>query len=96
MIFISSTLSITERLRERAHDTDEGVRQEVVSAVVTAAKRDISKITNDMLTVIKERTLDKKVQVIAFDIFLHRFLPKLYLYPERKCTMCKLVVNLKC
>ena len=37
------------------------MRQEVVSAIVKAAKSDISKITDDMLTVIKERTLDKKV-----------------------------------
>ena len=46
----------------RAHDTDEGVRQEVVASILTAAKRDISKISDDMLTIIKERTLDKKVR----------------------------------
>ena len=50
-----------DRLRERAHDTDEGVRQEVVTAIVATAKRDISNLKEDLLTLVKERTLDKKV-----------------------------------
>ena len=52
----------SEKLRARVHDTDEGVRQEVVSALASAAKKDISNISDEMLTLIKDRTLDKKVR----------------------------------
>ena len=58
-----NNLFFADKLKMRAHDTDEGVRQEVVASILTAAKRDISKISDDMLTIIKERTLDKKVRV---------------------------------
>nr|XP_054754844.1 sister chromatid cohesion protein PDS5 homolog A-like [Lytechinus pictus] len=54
---------LADRLRERAHDTDEGVRQEVVTAIVAAAKRDINNLKDDLLTLVKERTLDKKWRI---------------------------------
>eukprot|EP00057_Strongylocentrotus_purpuratus_P033215 XP_790621.2 PREDICTED: sister chromatid cohesion protein PDS5 homolog A [Strongylocentrotus purpuratus] len=54
---------LSDRLRERAHDTDEGVRQEVVTAIVATAKRDISNLKEDLLTLVKERTLDKKWRI---------------------------------
>ncbi|XP_022079543.1 sister chromatid cohesion protein PDS5 homolog A-B-like [Acanthaster planci] len=54
---------LIEKLRARVHDTDEGVRQEVVSAISNAAKRDITNISDEMLTLIKDRTLDKKWKI---------------------------------
>ncbi|XP_071490773.1 LOW QUALITY PROTEIN: sister chromatid cohesion protein PDS5 homolog A-like [Diadema antillarum] len=57
------TEDLEDRLRERAHDTDEGVRQEVVTAIVTAAKRDITNVKDSMLILVKERTLDKKWRI---------------------------------
>ena len=53
-------------MRERAHDTDEGVRQEVVTAIVAAAKRDIDNVKEALLVLVKERTLDKKVKLFFF------------------------------
>ena len=53
----------SEKLRERVHDVDEGVRQEVVAAIAKAAKKDITNISDEMLTLIKDRTLDKKVSL---------------------------------
>lgn len=56
---------ITEALRERNHDNDEVVRYEVVMAIVETAKRDFQIIdeSEDLLTFVKERTLDKKFKV---------------------------------
>lgn len=56
---------ITEALRERNHDADETVRYEVVMAIVETAKRDFQIIaeSEDLLTFVKERTLDKKFKV---------------------------------
>ena len=52
---------IEEPLRTRQHDPDENVRIEVVQAIVGAAKKEFSHITDGLLEVVKERTLDKKV-----------------------------------
>ncbi|XP_033631571.1 sister chromatid cohesion protein PDS5 homolog A-B-like [Asterias rubens] len=54
---------LIEKLRERVHDVDEGVRQEVVAAIAKAAKKDITNISDEMLTLIKDRTLDKKWKI---------------------------------
>lgn len=56
---------ITDALRERNHDSDETVRYEVVMAIVETAKRDFKIIgeSEDLLTFVKERTLDKKFKV---------------------------------
>ena len=50
-----------EHLKQRQHDPDENVRIEVVQAVVNAAKKEFSHVTDDLLECVKERTLDKKV-----------------------------------
>lgn len=61
---------ITDTLKLRQHDADESVRYEVVTAIVTTAKRDFEVVSDseDLLEFVKERTLDKKV----------RYLPKLF------------------
>ena len=52
----------SEPLKQRQHDPDENVRMDVVQAIVGAARKDFNCITDDLLTCVKERTLDKKVQ----------------------------------
>jgi sister-chromatid-cohesion protein PDS5 len=55
---------ITDTLKLRQHDADESVRYEVVTAIVTTAKRDFEVVSDseDLLEFVKERTLDKKVR----------------------------------
>lgn len=54
---------ITEQLKQRQHDTDENVRYEVVMAIVSAGKKSIDNINEDLLGFVKERTLDKKFKI---------------------------------
>ncbi|XP_077983606.1 sister chromatid cohesion protein PDS5 homolog A-like isoform X2 [Glandiceps talaboti] len=54
---------IKERLKERLHDVDENVRHEAVSAIVAAAKTDITAVNDELLQSIKERTLDKRWKI---------------------------------
>ncbi len=55
----------TECLEKRALDPDENVRLEVVQAIITAFKKDVSAVKpdlqNKLLEIVKTRTLDKKV-----------------------------------
>jgi sister-chromatid-cohesion protein PDS5 len=56
---------IIENLKNRQHDSDETVRYEVVMSIVEATKRDFSVISKcpDLLTFVKERTLDKVFKI---------------------------------
>lgn len=56
---------ITEALKARQHDTDESVRHELVLAIVSAAKKEIELICehDDLLELVKERALDKRVSM---------------------------------
>ncbi|KAM7310469.1 sister chromatid cohesion protein PDS5 homolog B [Ixodes scapularis] len=54
---------ITESLRQRQHDPEETVRYEVVMAIISAAKKDFTAITEELLNFVKERTLDKKFKI---------------------------------
>ncbi|MCL4115786.1 UNVERIFIED_CONTAM: hypothetical protein GTU68_048938, partial [Idotea baltica] len=56
---------ITDTLKLRQHDSEESVRYEVVMAIVTTAKRDLSIVSDseDLLNFVKERTLDKKFKI---------------------------------
>ncbi|KAH9373521.1 hypothetical protein HPB48_003473 [Haemaphysalis longicornis] len=54
---------ITESLRQRQHDPEESVRYEVVMAIISAAKKDFSAVSEELLTFVKERTLDKKFKI---------------------------------
>lgn len=56
---------ITETLKLRQHDSEENVRYEVVTAIVTTAKKEFSIVSDseDLLNFVKERTLDKKFKI---------------------------------
>ena len=54
---------IVEQLKVRQHDPEETVRMEVVNVILTVAKNDFSVCTEELLGFIKERTLDKKVNL---------------------------------
>lgn len=54
---------VTEQLKQRQHDPDENVRYEVVMAIISAAKKGIENINEDLLSFVKERTLDKKFKI---------------------------------
>ncbi|XP_062616219.1 sister chromatid cohesion protein PDS5 homolog B-like [Saccostrea cucullata] len=54
---------IVEQLKVRQHDPEETVRMEVVNVILTVAKNDFSVCTEELLSFIKERTLDKKFQI---------------------------------
>lgn len=56
---------IVDTLKLRQHDADENVRYEVVTAIVTTARRDFDIVSSseDLLTFVKERTLDKKFKI---------------------------------
>ncbi|XP_064636358.1 sister chromatid cohesion protein PDS5 homolog A-like [Lineus longissimus] len=54
---------ITEQLKMRLHDPEEGVRMDCVLALINAAKKDLQCITSELLELIKERTLDKKFRI---------------------------------
>ncbi|KAI1280333.1 Sister chromatid cohesion protein PDS5 -like protein B [Halotydeus destructor] len=56
-------IDITEQLKQRQHDPDENVRYEVVMAIISAAKKSIDNINEDLLSFVKERTLDKKFKI---------------------------------
>eukprot|EP00088_Acartia_fossae_P068134 TRINITY_DN857_c0_g1_i5.p1 TRINITY_DN857_c0_g1~~TRINITY_DN857_c0_g1_i5.p1 ORF type:complete len:1163 (-),score=343.93 TRINITY_DN857_c0_g1_i5:589-3927(-) len=56
---------ITEALKARQHDPEENVRFEVVVAIFATAKKDFEVVSSseDLLNVVKERTLDKKFKI---------------------------------
>lgn len=54
---------VTEQLRQRQHDQDENVRHEVVMAIISAAKKGMDNINEDLLSYVQERTLDKKFKI---------------------------------
>lgn len=54
---------VTEQLKQRQHDQDENVRHEVVMAIISAARKGVDNINEDLLEFVKERTLDKKFKI---------------------------------
>jgi hypothetical protein len=54
---------IVEQLKVRQHDPEETVRMEVVNVILTVAKNDFTVCTEELLSFIRERTLDKKVRL---------------------------------
>lgn len=69
---------ITEQLKQRSHDPDENVRYEVVMAIISAAKKGIENVNEDLLSFVKERTLDKKFKIRKEALFGMAFLYKQY------------------
>lgn len=71
---------ITEQLRQRQHDTDEIVRYEVVMAIISAGKKGIENVNEDLLGFVKERTLDTKFKIRREALFGMAQLYKSYNY----------------
>ncbi|QQP49616.1 Sister chromatid cohesion protein PDS5 -like protein BAlike, partial [Caligus rogercresseyi] len=78
------TPDIIEVLKVRQHDPYEAVRFEVVTAIVSAAKRNFSIVaeSEDLLNFVKERTMDKKFKIrkeavngLAFVYYRHIMQP---------------------
>ena len=59
-----------EQLRERGHDADENVRMDVIQAIISAGKRDYTKLTDSLLECVRERMLDKKVRESRVNLLL--------------------------
>ena len=59
-----------EQLRERGHDADENVRMDVIQAIISAGKRDYTKLTDSLLECVRERMLDKKVRQSSANLLL--------------------------
>ena len=49
--------------KARGHDAEENVRWEAVLSIVAAAKKDFKCVPDDILEIIKERTLDKRFKI---------------------------------
>lgn len=71
--FLESRLSIkltvcfffcfgTEYLKVRSHDPEEAIRHDVIVTIITAGKRDLSLVNDQLLGFVRERTLDKRVK----------------------------------
>lgn len=56
-------LIITEYLKVRSHDPEEAIRHDVIVTIITAGKKDLSLVNDQLLGFVRERTLDKRVSV---------------------------------
>lgn len=54
---------MTEYLKVRSHDPEEAIRHDVIVTIITAGKRDLSLVNDQLLGFVRERTLDKRVSV---------------------------------
>uniref|UniRef100_A0A2K6G7K3 PDS5 cohesin associated factor A n=1 Tax=Propithecus coquereli TaxID=379532 RepID=A0A2K6G7K3_PROCO len=54
---------ITEYLKVRSHDPEEAIRHDVIVTIITAAKRDLALVNDQLLGFVRERTLDKRWRV---------------------------------
>lgn len=61
-IICQEYVHVSEQMKVRQHDPEETVRMEVVNCMLQVARKDVASTTDEMLTFIKERTLDKKVE----------------------------------
>lgn len=59
-----------DALVQRSRDPEEDVRHEVIVAISAIIKQDYAHLSNQFLSVLKDRTLDKKVSASTF-FFLH-------------------------
>lgn len=50
-----------EFLKVRSHDSEEAIRHDVIVSIVTAAKKDLSLVNDQLLNFVRERMLDKRV-----------------------------------
>ncbi|XP_078534440.1 sister chromatid cohesion protein PDS5 homolog A [Lissotriton helveticus] len=54
---------LTEFLKVRSHDPEEAIRHDVIVTIITAGKRDLSLVNDQLLGFVRERTLDKRWRV---------------------------------
>ncbi|XP_041439149.1 sister chromatid cohesion protein PDS5 homolog B-B isoform X1 [Xenopus laevis] len=54
---------LTEYLKVRSHDPEEAIRHDVIVSIVTAAKKDLLLVNDQLLNFVRERTLDKRWRV---------------------------------
>uniref|UniRef100_A0AAY4CVY0 PDS5 cohesin associated factor B n=1 Tax=Denticeps clupeoides TaxID=299321 RepID=A0AAY4CVY0_9TELE len=54
---------LTEYLKVRSHDPEEAIRHDVIVSIVTACKKDLSLVNDQLLNFVRERTLDKRWRV---------------------------------
>uniref|UniRef100_A0A673KG19 Sister chromatid cohesion protein PDS5 homolog B-like n=1 Tax=Sinocyclocheilus rhinocerous TaxID=307959 RepID=A0A673KG19_9TELE len=54
---------LTEYLKVRSHDPEEAIRHDVIVSIVTASKKDLSLVNDQLLNFVRERTLDKRWRV---------------------------------
>ncbi|XP_059845040.1 sister chromatid cohesion protein PDS5 homolog A isoform X2 [Hypanus sabinus] len=54
---------LTEYLKVRSHDPEEAIRHDVIVTIITAGKKDLSLVNDQLLGFVRERTLDKRWRV---------------------------------
>ncbi|MEE6462217.1 hypothetical protein FKM82_001523 [Ascaphus truei] len=54
---------LTEFLKVRSHDPEEAIRHDVIVTIITAGKKDLSLVNDQLLGFVRERTLDKRWRV---------------------------------
>uniref|UniRef100_A0A2K6BRT4 Uncharacterized protein n=1 Tax=Macaca nemestrina TaxID=9545 RepID=A0A2K6BRT4_MACNE len=54
---------LTEYIKVRSHDPEEAIHHDVIVTLITAAKRDLALVNDQLLGFVRERTLDKWWQV---------------------------------
>ncbi|KAI1903427.1 hypothetical protein AGOR_G00027070 [Albula goreensis] len=54
---------LTDFLKVRSHDPEEAIRHDVIVSIVTAAKKDLALVNDQLLNFVRERTLDKRWRV---------------------------------
>ncbi|NP_001089658.1 sister chromatid cohesion protein PDS5 homolog B-A [Xenopus laevis] len=54
---------LTDYLKVRSHDPEEAIRHDVIVSIVTAAKKDLLLVNDQLLNFVRERTLDKRWRV---------------------------------
>uniref|UniRef100_A0A8C5Q230 PDS5 cohesin associated factor A n=1 Tax=Leptobrachium leishanense TaxID=445787 RepID=A0A8C5Q230_9ANUR len=54
---------LTEFLKVRSHDPEEAIRHDVIVTIITAGRKDLSLVNDQLLGFVRERTLDKRWRV---------------------------------
>lgn len=58
------TLMPAEYLKVRSHDPEEAIRHDVIVTIINAGKKDLSLVNDQLLGFVRERMLDKRVNVL--------------------------------
>uniref|UniRef100_A0A2K6LI20 PDS5 cohesin associated factor A n=1 Tax=Rhinopithecus bieti TaxID=61621 RepID=A0A2K6LI20_RHIBE len=56
---------LTEYLKVRSHDPEEAIHHDVIVTLITAAKRDLALVNDQLLGFVRERTLDKRKEAMT-------------------------------